>query len=247
MLKAIPIALELLMVAILTIATFFFGCSERSFTEEQVKEVCNNYSKNDLDYFSELAFGSEFGSNKTINNKWESDIKIKFFGNPKYDSDKKTAILAINKIDSIMKDINVSIVDSDDYNLKFAFVSYFDLDSLYPGEIQSANGHIIPARFSIRAFNGRIKSAEIVFLNETRKERRYRLIWEELIQVMGLMNDSPSYPSSIFYDCILKSCLEGKVPPLDLDFKMLDLLYNYDLPYGLKKHEYQQLIDICYD
>lgn len=228
---------------LLVFGFLLFSCNQK-LPKEVSKTLCDQYSKEALEYYAEIGFGSEFGSAlfDNYNSRWFQDVKIKVIGHSPYPSDSMTILRVIKKLNEIIDPIQISLTEGEDYNIKFQHVAVFDVDSVFGTD--NSEFQILPAQFSVKQHYGKIESAHIILLNEANKQIRNRLIWEELIQVFGLMQDRPSYPNSIFYDCKEKTC-RGVNEPAPIDYEIIEILYNSNLPTDISKKSYLATIKNC--
>ncbi|MGB3464857.1 MAG: DUF2927 domain-containing protein [Cyclobacteriaceae bacterium] len=233
-------------VAAIAVATLLtcVACSNK-LDEDLAQNLCNTYSAEELSYFAEIAFGAERGKGANDKNlRWYKDVKIRVFGGYHSKSDSVTLMEVIDTLNSIIDPIEVTITDGTDYNIILDFMSIYDLDSITvnhktPYKLQGA-------QFHFEWHMGQIDRARIIILNETHPELRTRYIWEEVVQVMGLMQDRPTYPKSIFHDCSNADCKDVK-KPLPIDLKLLDILYNSGIPTFMTRDEFLEKINKCKD
>ncbi|WP_430682900.1 DUF2927 domain-containing protein [Leptolyngbya sp. AN02str] len=149
-----------------------------------------------IDYFAEVALGSEFGGNSNIR-KWESDLRIQYYGNPSQE-DLNTLQSVIRELNDLMdlagSSVRLSLVNSNP-NVQIYFVPEANFRQYEPNYIPRNLG------FFWARWNGNaIGSARILISTTgvTQRERSH-LIREELTQSMGPMRDSYRYADSIFF------------------------------------------------
>lgn len=153
------------------------------------------FSQEELDYFTEIALGSEFGDSIPVIKKWNNDILIKLNGEPT-EVDSQTINSIITDLNELIDGLNIKVVDKNE-NVTITFSP--------ESEFASIDSNYIPTNYGFfwsiwhddnyEIYNSRIliSSADI-----TQAERSH-LIREELTQSFGLMNDSERYEDSIFY------------------------------------------------
>ena len=173
-----------------TFIAFMFiliGCSFQSNT--------NNYSQEEIDYFTEIALGVEFGDDVPVIKKWTNDIRIKINGEPT-DFDLQTINNIISDLNKLIAGIKIKQVDKKG-NLTITFAPESNFTTIDPNYVPTNYGFFWALwhddYFVIYAASILISSADI-----TQQERSH-LIREELTQSLGLMNDSNKYNDSIFY------------------------------------------------
>ncbi|MDY0281908.1 MAG: DUF2927 domain-containing protein [Salinivirgaceae bacterium] len=204
------------------------GCDNINF--EKIK---HDFSKEDLEYFTEIAFGSEFRNNKTKYEPslryWKSDINVHLNGHYTVD-DSIEVLRVIAELNELINTIDISLVGN------FGNVNiYFDCPSTFynfPGFVPGNAGFFCVKRFRIFP-NGYILIDKWKSFNW-----RKHLIREELTQILGLMSDSYSYPESIFFQGWTDINEYSEI-----DRQLIRLLYNYNLPFGMKKSDFIQLIN----
>lgn len=221
-----------------------FSCGGK-LEKESIDILCRNFSKEELSYYAEIGFGTEFGTgDNDRNSKWNKDIKIRVFGVPPYASDTLLLKKVANKLNEVIEPISIELTKGDDYNVEMHFVSLFDAHKVF-GTEESHFGS--SAQFKAPSFLGSIQHAQIVIYHESIERTRSKLIWEETIQILGLMQDSHKYPMSVFSfnDNKLNNNWHFK-EPLPIDFQLLRILYNYDLPAHIKKSDFVSQIEKCF-
>ena len=155
----------------------------------------NNYSKEEIDYFTEIALGAEFGDEIPVIKKWTNDIHIKVIGEPTV-ADLQTINNIIGDFNELISGIKIKLVDKRE-NLTIIFSPESDFTSIDPNYVPTNYGFFWALwhddNFVIYNASILISSADI-----TQQERSH-LIREELTQSLGLMNDSNKFKDSIFY------------------------------------------------
>lgn len=185
------------------------------------------FSQEALDYFVEIAFGAEFGDADSVIRKWEDDIRIGVFGEPG-EADLEGLATVIADLNFLIGTISIDIVDTD-HNVEIHLVPEARFAEIEPNYVPGnsgffwlwwdAHGYIFDARILISTTG--ITQAE-----------RSHLIREELTQVLGLMNDSWSYPDSIFY----QGWTDVQVFS-DIDVMVIKMLYLPEVEVGMQYDE----------
>ncbi len=172
--------------------TLFFlvlllGCS--------IQSNSSDYSQEELEYFTEIAFGAELGDEVPVIKKWIDDVRIKVNGEPT-EADLQTINKIIDDFNELIFGIKIKLVDKRE-NLTITFSPESDFATIDQNYVPTNYGFFWTLwhddNFVIYDANILVASADI-----TQQERSH-LIREELTQSLGLMNDSNKYKDSIFY------------------------------------------------
>lgn len=213
---------KIILSCIFILCLFFPCCS----FYEQAENSKSDYTDNEIEYFTEIALGSEYGSNVQVIRRWDSDIKIKINGNPN-EKDLQTLNQVISDINEIIGDkINLSLVDSNqNIDINFVPLSDFSICNAAPGNY---------GYFNCKWSNNVIYECDICIATDDvlLQEERSHMIREELTQSLGLMNDSLGYRDSIFYE---EWTYTQKY--LEIDKKMIEILYSDKIKPGMVKQE----------
>ncbi len=170
-----------------------YGNNKQLDTQSNTQLVNRNYTPAQINYFFEIALGSEFGiSNPTIK-KWNRDIKIKVNGSPTTE-DLKTLQAVIDEINTLTNSITLQI-DAKNPNLEIYFVPESQFAQYEPNYSPVNYGFFWTDWNNDAIYNSRVLISTV---GVTQKERSH-LIREELTQSLGLMKDSYIYQESIFY------------------------------------------------
>lgn len=155
----------------------------------------SNFSQEEIDYFTEIALGAEFGDEIPVIKKWTNDIRIKVIGEPT-EADLNTLNNIVNDLNELITGIKIKLVENKE-NLTITFSPESDFASIDQNYIPTNYGFFWALwhddNFVIYDASILVASADI-----TQQERSH-LIREELTQSLGLMNDSNKYKDSIFY------------------------------------------------
>lgn len=200
-----------------------WGCN--TFDPQKIK---TNFKKGELEYFSLISFGSEFNSKQT--NKiifWKRNLRIKLHG--EYEkSDSLELLKIVEELNNLINNIQLKIVKNLP-NVDIYFKNQFDFHEL--GRETYGNKGVFFVDMSLF-----FPKALIIIDKNQKKINRNHLLREELTQTLGLMKDSWQYPESIFYEG-WTSVTEFS----EIDKKMIQLLYNYDLPYYMSEAEFKNI------
>lgn len=181
--------------------------SQAYFSEPQLTEA--------LDYFDEIAANSEFNGSKLIT-KWGSEIRIAVHGDYN-EADMETLSEILYCFASIPGIPSVKIVETD-ANINMYFVPSAEMSQYISDYVQGNLGFFeVYWDWSFEIY----KASIAISTDRTGPLDRKHLIWEELVQSLGLMNDSYAYEDSIFQQRY--SIVQH---PSALDFALLRMLYS---------------------
>lgn len=199
---------------------------------KDLKRLKAKYSPLTLNYFYETVFHEDFSSEKRSNiSKWNTDPTIAIIGSP---SAQEIGYVkkAIAKINDLNLPIRLSLKghpDSASIRIFFGHLrevcTFLDLDSVSIAEIDTAC-HFGLARST--SYDGVIDEANIgIFYaeNDPDYSTRYKVVLEEIVQSLGIVGDSYTYPSSLFFE---NYNYAKSFTALDAD--ILSLLYEQAIP-----------------
>ena len=153
----------------------------------------NNFTQEEIEYFTEIALGAEFGDEIPVIKKWTENVRIKIEGEPT-EEDRQTINKIVNDLNELMVGIKIKLVNKNE-NLTITFSPESDLASIDPNYIPTNYGFFWALwhddNFVIYDASILVSSAYITQLE------RSHLIREELTQSLGLMNDSNKYKKII--------------------------------------------------
>jgi hypothetical protein len=186
------------------------------------------FTQEEIDYFSEIALGAEFGDDVSVIKKWTDAIRIKIIGEPTNED-----LLAINDIVSDLNEIitglRVKIVDKKE-NITITFSPESDFSEIDSNYVPTNYGFFWALwhddNYVIYNASILISSAGIT------QDERSHLIREELTQSLGLMNDSVKYEDSIFYQDWTDVTQYS-----DIDKAVIQLLYQKNIKAGMTKEQ----------
>jgi len=188
----------------------------------------NNFSQEEIDYFTEIALGSEFGDEVPVIKKWTDDLRIKIEGKPT-EADLLTITNIIDDLNELISGIKIKLVDKKE-TLTITFAPESDFTTIDPNYVPINYGFFWALwhddNYAIYNASILVSSADI-----TQKERSH-LIREELTQSLGLMNDSDKYNDSIF-------CQEwtDATEFSGMDRAVIKLLYYKKIKPGMSKDQ----------
>ena len=185
------------------------------------------YTEDEINYFLEIALGSEFGNAEASVKKWGMDIRLAVHGTPTSE-DLATLSAVVGEIDDLAPSIEIAVVE-DESNIDMYFVPESEFAEYEPNYVPTNYG------FFWVWWTGaqEIHRARILITTEgiTQQERSH-LIREELTQSLGLMRDSRRYADSMFYQDWTNTT-EYSV----LDRAVLEILYRPEVRPGMNRAE----------
>ena len=154
------------------------------------------YSDAEVDYFLEVALGSEYSTNQQIVRKWNHDIIIEVSGTPTPE-DLQTLSEVVADLNALIDPIEIRVQGDNQpgAHTEIIFEPTSEFSSTKPSYVPGNQGF-----FYVRWTGCTMTSSRILISSdEVTQRQRSHLIREELTQTLGLMRDSYTYPSSIFY------------------------------------------------
>ena len=168
-----------------------------------------SYSQSQIDYFLDIAMGSEYGGATPHIRKWDTDLHIKVHGTP--------TVQDMMSLETVVNELN-TLIDPVDLNLlgDLPPSDSLELDSTVSPDIANVNIHFVPytdfAHYVPNYQTGNLGYAWIWWQDNTiydatilistvgiNQTERSHLIREELTQSLGLLRDSYQYEDSIFF------------------------------------------------
>lgn len=204
-------------------------------------EGVNDYymRKHLIDYFKSIALGSEFGHNFSKINKWKEPMRIFIKG------DRREYLMT--ELDEIISELNEfssdgfyiqTVEDSLHANYYVFFGSGSDYLINFPSSYQNIKDNL--GLFEVRYDEDfQIYSGQMyVDIERAVKEEQLHILREELTQSLGLANDIPYYPNSIFF----------KAPSRVTEYSALDrdvirLLYHSEIRAGMGDKSVQDILE----
>jgi AAA+ ATPase superfamily predicted ATPase len=201
-----------------------FGCADTS-----------ALNQDELEYFSEIAFGAEFGDVDPRILKWNEDVRIRIIGNFT-EVDWTSVESVVSDLNRLIKTPDLKIVDKNQ-NVSMYFAPESTFAEIEPSYIPTNYGFFWTNWYDD---NFELYSATILIASDhINQEERSHLIREELTQCLGLMNDSEKYSNSMFF--------QGWTKTQDfssLDKKVIRALYQSDIKSGMTRTEALALLTV---
>ena len=156
----------------------------------------NRFTQAQVDYFMEIALGTEWGTSNQLIRKWTQNVRIKVSGT-RTSEDNATINRVIGELNELISGSGVQLtLDNNNPNVEIIYAPETDFSRLEPNYVPGNLGFF---RTSWNA--GVLNHAKILITSTNRVTQRERshLLREELTQVMGLVRDSWRDQNSIFY------------------------------------------------
>jgi uncharacterized protein YgiM (DUF1202 family) len=164
----------------------------RAETANSRRSLAPDATSTSLDYFLEVALGSEFGASDPRVRKWKDPVRIKVIGSPTAE-DRWTLTRVVSELRGLTN-LDISLVDRD-ANVEMYFAPQSQFSRIEPNYRPRNSGF-----FWTWWNNYEINRARILIsTTEVNQRERAHLIREEVTQALGLMRDSDRYSDSIFY------------------------------------------------
>ena len=184
-----------------------------------------------MDYFTEIAFGSEFGDGAREIHKWAFNPKISVHGDPN-PADLATLNKVVTELNEIIGSINIEIVEAGG-NVDLHFAPERQFAAIEPSFVPGSTGFC----WMWWEGGGTITNGRVLVSTDVHQPLRNHIIREEVTQMLGLMNDSFSYPDSIFYQ--LPSMAQSYSV---LDEHLIEMLYRPQITIGMNVDQARAVI-----
>lgn len=191
-----------------------------------------------IDYFVEVALYTEYDEDGTSAtralSKWRQPIFYYLTGDYTAE-DKEILDRLVNELNQISGFPDLCPINNPSAaNMTISFLSRAEMDARLMSQYGSCNGF---ATFQWYNDTHELFSAEILYCTDMDSSIRSSVICEELLQALGLGNDSGKYPDSVFYQYGDQASW-----PSPLDWTMVQLLYNRQLFLGMNENEVRQTL-----
>lgn len=203
-----------------------------SLRASQQKIKLKKYTEEELDYFREIAFYSEFTGEKLTVRKWVGRyVTVGYHGSPS-NSDISTLKEVIGEINSIVPSLQLILVDKEP-KIEVYFIPKDKFTGVIPKYKKGNMGY-----FRIWWSDGRIYQAKILIASNLKNQAaKSHLIREELTQSLGLINDSHRYKDSIFFQEWTQTTNYA-----NKDKKLIEMLYETNIKPGMGEEETIRLL-----
>ncbi|MFT4414223.1 DUF2927 domain-containing protein [Fredinandcohnia humi] len=206
----------------------------QNITKDTLDLDSQELSQEELEYFKEIAFGSEWDkpTNKII--KWEDDPRIGVEGAPSGE-DIESLKNVIDDINNLQSSIHLEIV-KDKPNIVIYFVPLDDFDKYINNPMPNNWGlfyYWYSSNYTI------YESKILISTDKPSQVEKTHLIREELTQTLGLFNDSMKYEDSMFFQDWTTTTEFS-----DIDKKLIKLLYDERIQPGMSIIDFEKLYKI---
>ncbi len=217
---------------------------EKKITPEQIKEIKDKFTKEEITYFYETVFFIDPEARdykpfvkSTRVEKWNKDIYIKAFGDLSEDNSKNLNE-TIAYLNTLKLPITIFITNKENYNVSIYFGNKQYIEKMMGNIVIDKNAEGI----GLTVVNSKsiIESATIGIVS-TKKTSIFNLyksnrILEELTQTLGVPGDSFSKTNSVFYQGPKDYSYSKQLATIDL--KVINLLYSNNINAGLGINEF---------
>jgi hypothetical protein len=185
----------------------------------------DSYTSDEISYFKEIAFGSEFGGKTDKIRKWQDDINVKVKGQPT-EEDMECLSQVVSELNDLIDSLEIGIIEEETElllpNMEVYFIPHREFLNHASQRIAEENWGLF---FYYEDSQGVITRAKVLIASDKANEKeRAHLIREEFTQALGLAQDSEKYRDSIFYQgwTTIQQYSE-------LDKKIIKMLYNEEI------------------
>lgn len=178
-----------------------------------------------LDYFLEIVLGTEYGDSSPVIRKWGTSPLIQVHGNPTPD-DMDTLGQVISELNGLVSGLEMGLVQ-DGANVDIHFEPESRFQSILSDYVLGDSGFAWVWWHGSEIYKGTVLIASDHALPQ---QARSHLIREELTQALGFLQDSYSYPDSIFYQD-WTTVTEYS----DIDREIIRMLYLDDVTAGMTR------------
>lgn len=188
------------------------------------------YTQVEVDYFMEIALGTEYGGAAPIS-KWTGNIRIMAHGDPTEED-----MTNLNQVVAELRTLtglDIGIV-GEDADIDIYYIPCTDFKQYIPSYVEGNWGYF---SYNTRG-DGEIWQAVIgIDTILTNQPARNHLLREELTQSLGLGNDSYDYEDSMFYQGWTLTQSYS-----DIDRTVIELLYRDYIQIGMNKEDIRAVL-----
>lgn len=186
----------------------------------------NGYAADEVDYFTEVALGFEYGNATRVVRRWNQPIRFRVYGAPD-EADRAALARVVADINALTHQVDlVEVYDTPLVEIHFAPVS--DFPSILPSYVPGNVGYFSVWWDGTQHFS---RAVVLIGTDQTRAARDH-LLREEVTQILGLGRDSNRYPESIFYQ---PWSLVADYAPIDR--ALIEMLYRPEVTTGTGEEE----------
>lgn len=208
-----------------------------------------SFSQTQIDYFLDIAMGSEYGNASPHIRKWATDLRINIHGTPS--SQDMTSIEAVvDELNTLIDPIEIEILDrpvsngtasnqtlstlslapipleAENANVNIYFVPHTDFSNYVPQYEEGNLGYAWIWWQDDTIYDATI----LISTNGINQVERSHLIREELTQSLGLLRDSYQYEDSIFFQLWTSTTQYSS-----LDEALIRMLYSPKIQPGMTR------------
>ena len=182
------------------------------------------YAATEIDYFAEIAFGTEFGGAPHVVRRWAVGPTIRVNGSPTQE-DSATLEQVVAELNALMTTTQISLVESDPA-VELHFAPSAEFPQILPSYISGNVGFFWMWWDASQVLNRSV----VLIATDVDAELRCHLIREEVTQMLGLMQDSFKFPESIFYQAFSRVTAYASV-----DRAIIEMLYGVHVTPGMDR------------
>lgn len=183
-----------------------------------------------VDYYCRVGLTSEFTNGNVIDyvRKWQLPIYYTVNGTPNEDDIAliERLVSALNQVDGFP---GMYPADSEGDSANFIMM-FLDYDEYKAASLAAVGTELTDGYSSIWFMGGDITQAEIGVCNDLTRTNKNHVILEEIIQALGLQNDTYDYPESLFYQGYNEPQW-----PCELDWFLVRFLYHPEITPMMKE------------
>lgn len=230
-----PVSMKKQLLFLIMLVSLFSACTRE---DENPTPALSAYDESVIAYFKNIALGFEFGTASKITRKWNADMKIFVGGQPDEN--------LLEELDKIIVEVNelatngfsMKIVsDSLQSNYYLFLGSGDDFVKMFPGQEKYVSDNWGLFYIAWNGTNYLYKGHMYVDIVRAGAAGQKHLLREELTQSLGLAQDSPMYPESIFQSAWTTTT---EYAPIDRD--VIRLLYHPNMRVGLNEQEVDEVL-----
>lgn len=189
------------------------------------------YTAEEIDYFTEIALGFEYGGASHVIRRWGEPIRYRLYGAPDAE-DRASLARVVSEINALTGTVDMVEVTEDPL-VEIHFAPVADFPDILPSYVSGNIGY-----FAIwYAADHHFTRAVVLIASDREREVRDHLIREEVTQILGLGRDSERYPESIFYQ---RWSLVSEYAPVDR--ALVEMLYRPEVHPGMDEDAVSALL-----
>lgn len=184
-------------------------------------------TREENEYFFEIALGTEFGGGADRINKWNGPIRVSMTGQAE-ETDRSALMQVLEDLNAIVPHLDIRMGEQAP-NL---FIQIIPHKAFIRHTYLSNADENLGLFFYDADDHGIIRKAEVLIASDMAPGERSHLLREELTQALGLGQDSWRYPNSIFYQGW--TAVQRYSP---MDARILQMLYDPDVKPNMSRAE----------